>query len=31
MFTDLIRIYKVFYVLITEVLERFPAMNRDQA
>lgn len=28
---DLIQIYKVFYVIVTEVLERFPQLNVDQA
>lgn len=28
---DLIKIYKVYYVHITEVLERFPSMDFDDA
>lgn len=28
---DLIKIYKVYYVHITEVLERFPSMSFDDA
>lgn len=31
MYQDLIQIYKVFYILVTEILERFPTLNVDQA
>lgn len=31
LFTDLLQIYKVFYVLVTEILERFTEMSVDQA
>lgn len=31
LFTDLIQVYKVFYVLVTEVLERFPSLPVDQS
>ena len=27
LFKDLIKIYKVYYVHITEILERFPQLN----
>ena len=30
-FADLIQIYKVFYILVTEILERFPTLSLDQA
>ena len=30
LFKDLIKIYKVYYVHITEILERFPTLNFDQ-
>ncbi len=28
---DLLQIYKVFYILVTEILERFNSMTADQA
>ncbi len=31
LFTDLIQIYKVFYILVAEILERFAELNIDQA
>jgi hypothetical protein len=31
LFTDLLQIYKVFYVIVTEILERFSEMSVDQA
>lgn len=31
LFQDLLQIYKVFYVLVTEILERFSEMSIDQA
>lgn len=31
MFVDLIQLYKVFYVLVTEILERFSGLSVDQA
>jgi hypothetical protein len=31
MFIDLIQLYKVFYVLVTEILDRFANLNADQA
>ncbi len=31
LFLDLLQIYKVFYVLVTEILERFGLMNVDHA
>ena len=31
LFLDLIFIYKVFYVLITEVLDRFPELTKEQS
>jgi hypothetical protein len=30
-FKDLIKIYKIYYVHITELLERFPTLNKDDA
>jgi hypothetical protein len=30
-FKDLIKIYKVYYVHITELLERFPSLNKEDA
>lgn len=30
LFKDLIKVYKVYYVHITEILERFPTLNFDQ-
>ncbi len=31
LFADLIQIYKAFYVIVTEVLERFPDLTLDQS
>jgi hypothetical protein len=31
LFLDLLQIYKVFYILVTEILERFNSMTADQA
>jgi hypothetical protein len=31
LFLDLLQIYKVFYILVTEILERFNSMQADQA
>lgn len=31
MFQDLVQIYKAFYILVTEILERFPNLALDQA
>lgn len=31
LFLDLIQIYKCFYILITEVLDRFPELTKDQS
>jgi hypothetical protein len=31
LFQDLIQIYKVFYILVAEILERFVELNLDQA
>lgn len=31
LFQDLIQIYKVFYILVAEILERFSDLNIDQA
>jgi len=30
-FKDLIKIYKVYYVHITEILERFPNLSADES
>lgn len=29
LFKDLIKVYKVYYIHITEILERFPSLQRD--
>ncbi len=31
LFQDLIQIYKVFYILVTEILERFSELSLDYA
>lgn len=31
LFKDLIKIYKIYYVHITEILERFSALNSEDA
>lgn len=31
LFADLLQIYKVFYVIVTELLERFTEFNLDQS
>jgi hypothetical protein len=31
LFQDLLQIYKVFYILVTEILERFTDLGLDQA
>jgi hypothetical protein len=31
LFADLIQIYKVFYVLVTEILERFPEFDLEKS
>lgn len=31
LFADIIQIYKAFYVIVTEILERFPDLNLDQS
>jgi hypothetical protein len=31
LFIDLLQVYKVFFIVVSEVLDRFPQMNADQA